>query len=109
MNLSAALQADVFNKTTIKVILFDGTKKQWLIWMEKFMARAARKGYKSLLEDGTYKGLEIPQDDVTSDVSAEALSEEYFDAGEGVESSEDTKKDGEPKMKTDSVSSSYDL
>ena len=48
MNLSAALQADVFNETPIKVILFDGTKKQWLIWMEKFMARAARKGYKSL-------------------------------------------------------------
>ena len=61
MNLSAALQADVFNETPIKVILFDGTKKQWLIWMEKFMARAARKGYKSLLEEGTYKGLEIPK------------------------------------------------
>ena len=67
------------------------------------MARSARKGHKSLLEDGTYEGLEIPQDDVTLDVSAEVLSEEHFDAGEGVESSEETKKDGDPKKKTDPI------
>ena len=81
MNLSAALQADVFNETPIKVILFDGTKKQWLIWMEKFIARAARKGYKSLLEVGTYEGLEIPQDDVSLDVLTDNSSEQYFDVG----------------------------
>ena len=50
MNLLGALQADVFNETPIKVIFFDGTKCQWLVWMEKFMARAARKEYKELLE-----------------------------------------------------------
>ena len=68
--------------------------------------KGSKKGYKSLLEDGTSKGLEIPQDDVTSDISAEVLSEEYFDAGEGVESSEETKKDGAAKKKADPVTSS---
>ena len=81
MNLPSALQAEVFNETPIKVILFDGTKRQWLVWMEKFMARAARKGYKSLLEDGTYKGYGIPRDDVSPNVSTETLGEEYFDVG----------------------------
>ena len=91
MNFSSALQADVFNKTPVKVILFDGTKRQWVIWMEKFTARAARKGYKELLEEGTYKGYEILQDDVSPDVSIDNSSEQHFDAGDGVESSEEAK------------------
>ena len=36
-----------------KVILFDGTKKNWPMWKVKFMTRANRKGYKQLLTGDT--------------------------------------------------------
>ena len=64
------------------------------------MARAARKGYKNSLEDDTYEGYGIPQYGVSPNVSAETLSEEYYDARDGAESSEEAqkKKEAKPKM-----------
>ena len=34
----------------IKVIPFSGKKADWCVWEEKFLARARRKGYKSILK-----------------------------------------------------------
>jgi len=42
----------------IRVITFDGKKTNWNVWEEKFLARARRKGFKSLL-----LGKEIPPND----------------------------------------------
>ena len=36
--------------TTIRVIPFKGTKEEWPVWEEKFLARGRRKGYKDILK-----------------------------------------------------------
>ena len=42
--------------SAIRVILFSGKPKDWLAWMEKFLAKARRKGLKEIyLRDSTKK------------------------------------------------------
>ena len=41
-------------ETTIKIIEFNGNKKSYLMWKEKYLARAKRKNHKELLT-GKYK------------------------------------------------------
>lgn len=36
-------------ETTIRVVLFNGNKSDWMMWDEKFLARARRRGYKDIL------------------------------------------------------------
>ena len=50
--------------TSIKVILFSGLKKEWFVWKEQYLARAAYRGYKHILVDDT---VEIPADSVVID------------------------------------------
>ena len=49
----------VLGEQTLKVILFDGKKKNWDIWEEMFLARAQKKGYKKVI----FGTAEIPSDD----------------------------------------------
>ena len=35
----------------VKIPIFKGNKKDWVQWSEMFLARAKRKGYKSVLID----------------------------------------------------------
>ena len=51
--------------TPIRVIPFKGTKEEWPIWEEKFLARGRRKGYKSILR-GTEK---VPISTAVIDIS----------------------------------------
>jgi hypothetical protein len=46
------------SETSIKVVTFSGKKKDWLMWEEKFLARASHRGYKHILTD---KGIKIPK------------------------------------------------
>ena len=46
-------------ETSIKVILFSGERSDWPVWKVKFLSRANRKGYKSLLNGNT----PIPEED----------------------------------------------
>ena len=50
----------ILGEQTLKVILFDGKKKNWDVWEEKFLARAQRKGYKKVIDGSAV----IPSDDV---------------------------------------------
>ena len=43
------MSLDKAKEKTIRVIPFDGSKSQWGVWEEKFLARAKRRGYKKLL------------------------------------------------------------
>lgn len=36
-------------ETTIRVVTFTGKKADWVIWDERFLARARRRGYKDIL------------------------------------------------------------
>ena len=33
----------------VRVINFDGNKKNWSVWEQKFLARSRRKGYKDII------------------------------------------------------------
>ena len=37
------------SETAIKVIIFSGKVKDWLMWEEKFLAKNKKKGYKEIL------------------------------------------------------------
>ena len=52
-----------------KIITFSGKKVEWPLWSEKFLARANRKGYKSVLV-----GTDIVPDD-HADLSLETNKE----------------------------------
>ena len=53
--------------TPIRVIPFKGTKEEWPIWEEKFLARGRRKGYKDIL-----KGIEnVPRSTDVLDISTD--------------------------------------
>jgi hypothetical protein len=51
-------------ESTIKVLTFAGTKREWSPWKEKFLARAAKKGYREIL---VKDGLTIPRTGTTID------------------------------------------
>ena len=52
------------NEETIRVIRFSGKTEDWPYWEEKFLSRARRKGYKSVL---------LGKDKVVTDADAQAL------------------------------------
>ena len=55
---------------TIRILPFSGKKEHWVVWEEKFLVRAKRKGYKNIL-----LGKETaPKDSVNSDTSPEVQS-----------------------------------
>ena len=64
------------NDKSIKVIAFDGEKKNWLRWVDKFLAAAQHRGYRALLT-----GAEMaPAEDV--DVSKDATKAKLRRANE---------------------------
>ena len=55
-------------EVNFKHLPFDGKKENWLMWSEKFLAKAKKKGYKKIiLGDKT-----IPADSETLDESKSA-------------------------------------
>jgi len=56
-------------ETTIKVVSFDGAKRNWSVWSEKFLARLNKKGIKYIL---TQEKLDIPKDGDVIDEKTES-------------------------------------
>ena len=55
------------NKKTIRILTFSGKKEDWMMWSDKFMAKAMMKGYDEIL-DGT---LIVPDDKRTKPTASQ--------------------------------------
>ena len=54
------------NEKTIRILTFSGKKEDWMMWSDKFMAKAMMKGYNEIL-DGT---MLVPEDKTTKPTSS---------------------------------------
>ena len=65
--------SDLVDKS-VRIIQFSGKKKDWRVWMRRFLAAAGKKKYKKLL-----LGIEkAPPDSETLDKATQSGKQNYF-------------------------------